>query len=127
MEPDLQGQKGNYEGRFHNFDVILVPLQNSSEKVAWKRSFQKEFFYQDPAQLAYTSHNSVLVIACVPFQPFYIPIKNNQFVGIDLAAWKIITTHLKLKVEFLEAKNNGITINMVRTQEHNILVNNLQT
>ncbi len=114
MEPDLQTQKSNYEGRFHNFDVLLVPPQNSSRQVAWKKSFQEKFIFQYPTQLMDTIHKSALVIARVAFQPFYIPRKNGDFVGIDAASWKIISSHLKLQVKFLDAKNNGDTVNMVR-------------
>ncbi len=122
MEHDLVTQKGKYEGRYYNFDVMLVPSQNSSKQVALKKSFQTKFMFHDPAQLTEKSHNSVFVIARVPFQPFYIPSQNGQFVGIDVDSWKIIISHLKLKVEFLEAKNNGETINMVRTRHQHCIV-----
>ncbi len=111
----MQAQKRNFEGRFHNFDVLLIPLQNSSRQVAWKKSFQKKFVFHDQAQLPDTTGMTELVVARVPFQPFYIPSKNGQIVGIDMATWKIIEIHLKLKVKFTEAYNNGASIKMVRT------------
>ncbi len=111
----MQAQKRNFEGRFHNFDVLLIPLQNSSRQVAWKKSFQKNFVFHDQAQLSDTTHNTELVIARVPFQPFYIPSNNGQFVGIDMECWKIIKKHLKFEVKFTEAYNNGASIKMVRT------------
>ncbi len=112
MEPEWESQKKQHEGRYHNFEIILFPYQNNSGQIMWKKSNERKFFYYNNSKMTYTS--KMLDISYSALPPWYIPSKDNKVNGIDVILWKIIGSHLKLKIRFLEAINMGRTIEMVR-------------
>ncbi len=111
MENNLEAQLPQHEGRFHNFDIVLMGSKNASKELLWKKSHERKFVGHDKFEMPDTSHT--LEIAYVPISPFYSRHKNGHLQGMDANAWKIIGSHLQLNMKFLKAKHMGRTINMV--------------
>ncbi len=111
MEPEWESEKMQHEGRYHNYEIILIPHQNISGQIVWKKSYEQKFFYYTHSKMTDTSETLEISYSALP--PWYIPSTDGKIVGIDVTLWKIIGSHLKLNIRFLKAINMGRTIDMV--------------
>ncbi len=112
MEVDWKAQQLQHEGRFHNYDILLVPHKNDSEKIMWKKSYERKFVDLDKFKISHKIHSLEIVYMTLP--PFNMRNKDGNLVGIDANTWKIIGSHLHLDMKFTDAISIGRLKNMVK-------------